>query len=681
MADSTDPGRHKDPTIETGDGGDNGPTQDVPPIPAVRRRHAQAQKTVEQAVEQEEGQETKQLETSTVTRTYMKTITTSLTTSSSSQVAEHASSVEIPTQRLRQKVAQYEKVWSDGAGKRPAEQCADELRQEQQQSEDFDAENPFEIDVHEIERRLREERQRGLAEAEAAKLAFQQVHLRHTPQSSPRRVEVTSEQIPSPFNVTLKTTSRMSPGAELGNVEDQLSSPFNVTLRTTRRTVKSSENRKKELESFLDGERMVREVQAADGVRTIITSSMTSDGGYAEEKIYRHGEGYVSPRDSPSWSRSSVSSERSSVTSPHSVDMTAGGRRILIKLEDEMDTMRAGACEHEQQRDETDGSVRARIRQFGGQDELVDAMATGNIDITVGSNPRRRRLYQQTTLQVGGNETATATAPQQQQQPRAVRPSELSWQTGKSTTTRTTKTRTTTKTMLTSTPIGTKEQPQTATPVDDDHDEALVSPVATCQLRGSSTEESRKIVSHKTITSTTTKSASSSASASGSTSASRKSIALVAVNPPHAVDNSFTATQIRIGDNANANVIDNDGDNDDDSDTEGVPASSLVIVSTPTRTTTPTPTPTTTTTSPCTPHMLSGVGTFSKSLRQDYQTQAAQSSRGNEQEQEIQEFQSTMASINFARSNSQYDSHIKEKRGKLMPKKETKIYINIYRTI
>lgn len=675
MADSTDPGRHKDPTIETGDGGDNGPAQDVPPIPAVRRRHAQAQKTVEQAVEQEEGQETKQLETSTVTRTYMKTITTSLTTSSSSssQVAEHASSVEIPTQRLRQKVAQYEKVWSDGAGKRPAEQCADELRQEQQQAEDFDAENPFEIDVHEIERRLREERQRGLAEAEAAKLAFQQVHLRHTPQSSPRRVEVTSEQIPSPFNVTLKTTSRMSPGAELGNVEDQLSSPFNVTLRTTRRTVKSSENRKKELERFLDGERMVREVQAADGVRTIITSSMTSDGGYAEEKIYRHGEGYVSPRDSPSWSRSSVSSERSSVTSPHSVDMTAGGRRILIKLEDEMDTMRAGACEHEQQRDETDGSVRARIRQFGGQDELVDAMATGNIDITVGSNPRRRRLYQQTTLQVGGNETATPQQ-QQQQQPRPVRPSELSWQTGKSTTT-TTKTRTTTKTMLTSTPIGTKEQPQTATPVDDDHDEALVSPVATCQLRGSSTEESRKIVSHKTISSTTTKSPSSD---SGSTSASRKSITLVAVNPPHSVDNSFTATQIRIGDNANsnvnvnANVIDNDDDND--SDTEGVPASSLVIVSTPTRTTTPTLTPTTTTTSPCTPHMLSGVGTFSKSLRQDYQTQAAQSSRGNEQEQEIQEFQSTMASINFARSNSQYDSHIKEKRGKLMPKRNENLH-------
>lgn len=338
-----------------------------------------------------------------------------------------------------------------------------------------------------------------------------------------------------------------------------------------------------------------------------------------------------------------------------------------------MDTMRAAACEHEQQRDETDGSVRARIRQFGGQDELVDAMATGNIDITVGSNPRRRRLYQQTTVQVGGNsETATPQQQQQQQhEPRPVRPSELSWQTGKSTTTKTTKTRTTTKTMLTSTPIGTKEQPQTATPLDDDHDEALVSPVATCQLRGSSTEESRKIVSHKTITSTTTKSSS---SATGSNSASRKSIALVAVNPPHSVDNSFTATQIRIGDNANVNVnVNVIADDDDDSDTEGVPASSLVIVSTPTRTITPTPTPTSTTTSPCTPHMLSGVGTFSKSLRQDYQTQAAQSSRGNEQEQEIQEFQSTMASINFARSNSQYDSHIKEKRGKLMAKK-TKLF-------
>lgn len=100
---------------------------------------------------------------------------------------------------------------------------------------------------------------------------------------------------------------------------------------------------------------------------------MTSDGGYAEEKIYRHGEGYVSPRDSPSWSRSSYSSERSSVTPPRSVDLTAGGRRILIKLEQESEL-----TEENQTRDETDLS-------FGRQEV---AMATGNIDITVGgSNP------------------------------------------------------------------------------------------------------------------------------------------------------------------------------------------------------------------------------------------------------------------------------------------------------
>lgn len=636
MADSTDPGRHKDPTIDAGasssaegHGADVG--KDVPPIPAVRRRHAHEQKTTENV-----EQETKQLETSTVTRTYMKTITTSLTTSSSS--LEH---LETPPHRLREKVAQYEKVWSDGSGKRPAELGTDELRQ--QQTDDYDAENPFDIDVHEIERRLREERQRGLAEAEAAKLAFQQVHLRQTT-PTPRRVEVTSEQTPSPFNVTLKTTSRLSPGAELGNVEEQLS-PFNVTLRTTRRTVKKDLSRQMELERFLDGERTVREVQAADGVRTIITSSRTSDGGYTDEKIYRHGEGYVSPRDSPSWSRSSISSERSSVTSPHSVDMTAGGRRILIKLEDELEPQASGAagCEHGEQRDETDGSVRARIRQFGGQDE--DAMATGNIDITVGSNPRRRqRLYQQTTLPVGGN----GTTPQQQQerewereqeqkqQQRATRPSELSWQTGKSTT----------KTMLTSTPTGTKEQPQMATP------DEIFSPAATCQLRGSSTEESRQIVSHKTITSTktTTTTTQSSDRSERKSSTSRKSIGFNSPSPSGNI--SFTASQIRIRDDVNvdvdADVIDND------SDTEGVPASSLVIVSTPTRSTTPS-----------SAHALSGIGTFSKSLRQDYQTQATQSNRHNESEHEYQEFQSTMASINFARSNSQYDSHIKEKRGKL----------------
>lgn len=340
-----------------------------------------------------QSQESQQLETSTVTRTYMKTITTSLTTSSSSNREEFVLEESSPSpnqQRLRQKVAQYEKVWSEGCNpvKRPAEQSSDELRLADDQPDDYDAENPFEIDVHEIERRLRQERQRGLAEAEAAKLAFQQVQLRHTtPPPPPRRVEVTSsEQAASPFNVTLRTTSRMSPGADQGNVEEQLS-PFNVTLRTTRRTKKKEV---KELESFLEGERTVREVPSADGVRTIITSSMTSDGGYAEEKIYRHGEGYVSPRDSPSWSRSSYSSERSSVTPPRSVDLTAGGRRILIKLEQESELAEADS----QMRDETDS--------FGRQDV---AMATGggNIDITVGGSNPRRRLYQQTTVQVGGN--------------------------------------------------------------------------------------------------------------------------------------------------------------------------------------------------------------------------------------------------------------------------------------
>lgn len=247
-------------TIDAGGGGAGAAGgDDVPPVPAVRRRRAHEQKSSrEQVLEEEKSQ---QLETSTVTRTYMKTITTSLTTSSSSNVEEFilgdkAGAAAAPSpnqQRLRQKVAQYEKVWSDGSSpvKRPAEQSSDELRLTDDQDE-YDAENPFEIDVHEIERRLRQERQRGLAEAEAAKLAFQQVQLRHT--TPPRRVEVTSDQVASPFNVTLRTTSRMSPGAEHGNVEEHLA-PFNVTLRTTRRTKKKEF---KELENFLEGERTVR---------------------------------------------------------------------------------------------------------------------------------------------------------------------------------------------------------------------------------------------------------------------------------------------------------------------------------------------------------------------------------------------------------------------------------------
>nr|DAA03515.1 TPA_inf: HDC00871 [Drosophila melanogaster] len=627
MADSGGPGsKHMDPTTIDAGGGGAGAAggDDVPPVPAVRRRRAHEQKSSrEQVLEEEKSQ---QLETSTVTRTYMKTITTSLTTSSSSNVeefilGEHAAgAAAAPSpnqQRLRQKVAQYEKVWSDGSSpvKRPAEQSSDELRLTDDQDE-YDAENPFEIDVHEIERRLRQERQRGLAEAEAAKLAFQQVQLRHT--TPPRRVEVTSDQVASPFNVTLRTTSRMSPGAEHGNVEEHLA-PFNVTLRTTRRTKKKEF---KELENFLEGERTVREVPSADGVRTIITSSMTSDGGYAEEKIYRHGEGYVSPRDSPSWSRSSYSSERSSVTPPRSVDLTAGGRRILIKLEQESEL-----TEENQTRDETDLS-------FGRQEV---AMATGNIDITVGGSNPRRRLYQQTTVQVGGG---NRTSPQDST-PQRPRDLDLAG---------------TTKTMLTSTPIGTKEQPQTGP-------KTLVSPAATCQLRGSSTEEPRKIVSHKTITSTTTKSTSSSTSATSSSSTSRK---LIETSPVVV----GKIAQIRTG---KSNASDNDIDIDNDSDTEGRPASSIVIVSTPTRPTTPatasvsasavTPSASISATAA---HALSGIGTFSKSLRQDYQTLATQSGRSNESpsDQEYQEFQSTMASINYARSNSQYDSHIKEKRGK-----------------
>ena len=113
----------------------------------------------------------------------------------------------------------------------------------------------------------------------------------------------------------------------------------------------------------------------------------------------------------------------------------------------------------------------------------------------------------------------------------------------------------------------------------------------------------------------------------------------------------------------------------DDSDTEGVAAKHLVIVPTRvepnqtagkvSRSRSPSVSASASASvihTPTTPSTITASSTFGKCLT-GHQTLQQQSTQD-----EYQEFQSTMAAINFARSNSQYDSHIREKRGKHLRK-------------
>ncbi|CAD6999865.1 unnamed protein product [Ceratitis capitata] len=820
-----DPGKNKDPPTSptpagavgrrTGDTESAAAGGGPPPIPATRTRRLNrtadaspssgiaAEPTVletsDSTIIKDDIHE--QLETSTITRTYTtrKVIHQSTEfheSSSSSSSVQYVADEELDSpstpHRLRQKVAEYEKVWSSGGSlKRSPDESAEELRREFLQSSTNivpdhstqaitvvgeSLENPFDIDVLEIEKRLRRERQRGLAEAEAAKLAFQQVQLRHTPQPSPRRVEVQEDYTALPFNVTLRTTTKLSSGDEAGYVEagEPPVSPFNVTLRTTRRIVKkdlstSSQQYEEESSStttspfnvtlrtttrrghpispvspgdpknasarFLESEKTVREVHAADGIRTIVTSSMTSDGRKHEEKIFRHGEGYVSPRCSPQrenrpffepterereGSVPRSASSRSSATPPRTVDMTAGGRRILIRLEDE--THESSTLEENY--DITD-SVQARIRQLarspdGGGGAAAGAMYNvamgtlpGNIDITVGSthhhhhhHPHQLQHYQQQPQQqpqVPGQwyyqeqrleqqmdtnntvenmivETQEQAYQQQQHQQQSI-----PWQMSKSTHSGQT-------TVPVSTTTGEAATGHTTTGT---HTASILE--TTGQSHDSSTEESQRVVSRKkktTTEKTTTTTHSSSSSSSSSVgrqrvSEEREQRQAVAGKLTRPTGLALSGANVRLhGDTVGQEKI---ADNlqksevlTDDSDTEGVAAKNLVIV--PTRveqsqtavrvSQTPTqhsPSPSSSVNAsasasvsasasavqtPTTPSTTTASGTFGKSLT-GHQTLQQQSTQD-----EYQEFQSTMAAINFARSNSQYDSHIREKRGK-----------------
>lgn len=757
---AVDRGRDRDTNYEN-EYADAGP----PPVPATRTRRLNrtadvlpssgAATPLEPAVTDIstviEDDTHEQLETSTITRTYTtrKIIhcssefhESSSSSSSLQYVAEEELDSATTPQRLRQKVAEYEKVWSSGGSlKRSPDESAEELRREFMEASTAEhstqaitvvgetLENPFDIDVLEIEKRLRRERQRGLAEAEAAKQAFQQVQLRHTPQPSPRRIEVQEDYTALPFNVTLRTTTKLSPGNESGHIDagdDQSASPFNVTLRTTRRIVKkdlsTSSQQYEEISTatgspfnvtlrtttrpgypispvspgdpkhasarFLESEKTVREVHAVDGVRTIVTSSMTSDGRKHEEKIFRHGEGYVSPRSSPqrenraffeSMEREredsvprSVSG-RASATPPRSVDMTAGGRRILIRLEDEI----LDSSTYHENSDITD-SVQARIRQLarspdggGGAAAMYNvAMETspGNIDITVGSTHHHHHQQQPQPQQSGQ---------WYYQQQRQKQQMEIN---------------NTRENMILDTQEQTPWQMQSgeAVTISTEKGEAAAghrvtgthtaSILETGQSHDSSAEESQRVVSRKkktTTTTTTTVTSSRHASEERELREEQQRQAFAGkLTRPTGL--ALSGANVRLGSSTiGQEKAENPlkSDLSDDSDTEGVAAKHLVIVPTrvepnqtagkDSRSRSPSVSASASASvihTPTTPSTITASSTFGKCLT-GHQTLQQQSTQD-----EYQEFQSTMAAINFARSNSQYDSHIREKRGKHLRK-------------
>uniref|UniRef100_A0A1A9ZET6 Uncharacterized protein n=1 Tax=Glossina pallidipes TaxID=7398 RepID=A0A1A9ZET6_GLOPL len=601
---------------------------------------------------------------STVTRTVIKTIkkTTKEVVRSTSSSTEYLLDSGAPAwnrtptstspHRLRDKVAMYEKACSSGGGgmKRSTEHISDERTSRShtpQRMFDFTDlesqrkdENPFEMDVYDIEKRLREERQRGLAEAEGAKLAFQQVQLKATPQPKPRKVEIHEEHTPSPFNVTLKTTSKISPGAVSGRIEldEQSNSPFNVTLRTTQRyrrapphleeissspfnvTLRTtnrhsslsptSPNRidpKLSTARFLEGEKTVREIHAADGVKTIVTSSMTTDGRSHVEKIFRHGEGYLSPRSSPH------REFHRGVTPQRVIDVTAANPRILIKL-DETDEQ---TKDHKESIDMTDYIQPADIGS------VAPETSTGNIDITVGS----KQSYNNNNLMFV--ETKHPVMP---------------WQTETYTTTTTEKTTTQIKTLNrtqneNSIPEDNVSYTKTATP------QSTKSPVK----QKFETNEPDVLAKEDIIVKKLYK---------------RVGYDCCALHKDTTGGGGPVKTKKLSS--ATSEIT-------DDSDTEGTAPSSIVIVpvqaSALNASVSASVSASASASASASPTKITGLklvselvtspssGTLSKGLSPS-QTQQAQSINND-----YQEFQSTMAAIQFNRSNSQYDSHIKEKRG------------------
>uniref|UniRef100_A0A1I8MKU1 Uncharacterized protein n=1 Tax=Musca domestica TaxID=7370 RepID=A0A1I8MKU1_MUSDO len=692
-------------------------------------------------------------ESSTITRTFKKTIKQSqefMHSSSSSReylVEEASERLTTPPQtpqRLKKKVALYEKVWSSGSGSGTELNLPMDTSVPSGQEMPTSDDNPFDIDVFEIEKRLREERKRGLAEAEAAKQAFQQIQLRSTPQPKPRKVEVQEDQLASPFNVTLKTTSKITPGAVTGRIEleehSSSSSPFNVTLRTTQRYRRHPPPPMEPFESpfnvtlrtttrhhssitppssasscslsplspdgklasarFLEGERTVREVKSADGVTTIVTSSMTSDGSKHEEKIFRHGEGYLSPRNSPH-------REMRASTPSRSVDMMAGGRRICIKLEQEEQQMEMTSS-YSESFDQTDSlSAKRRLFEPSVSSGTVSLETPANIDIIVGkgtlSHPQQlqQQFHVETTKQTEQMPWQT-----QQQQHHHYHPSSPSTLTAK----------TTTKITTTSHQHQTSSSRSSSSRRSESQYESFetvpgrktTSLTKTIQSQGSSpSEESQRgFVKREVSTQATTPPApASDPSRIGYSPTSPRQ------QKPHKYffgetldverQSAHTTSSTAAGGDLvkkrlellnygrdglghgsgefahKASYQHQSAEISDDSDTEGAAASSIVIVPARSAATSDLESSAITTTvhsqqTHSTTASVPSQGTLSKSLPLP-QTQHPQSTVHNtsataaatttaHSTNEYQEFQSTMAAINFARSNSQYDSHIKEKR-------------------
>lgn len=688
-------------------------------------------------------------ESSTITRTFTKTIKKSTefvqsTSSSREYLVEEGSEVfstpPATPQRLKHKVALYEKVWSSGNGngngagagagiKRSADHMSQDSVLVSGQSSmdtsgsgaDFNMgdENPFEIDVYEIEKRLREERRRGLAEAEAAKLAFQQIQLRATPQAKPRKVEIQEDLLASPFNVTLKTTSKISPGAVTGRIEledhSSSSSPFNVTLRTTQRYRRNpppaaaeshespfnvilrtttrhssssslspmSPDAKLASAHFIEGERTVREVQSADGVTTIVTSSMTSDGRKHEEKIFRHGEGYLSPRNSPH-------REVRATTPSRSVDMMAGGRRICIKLEQEEQQMETSSLE--ESFDQTDSyQTNRRLFKPNVSSETVSVETPANIDIIVGksstdiiNHPHQHPGQRQYMQQVNVETNKTVEIPWQTQQ----QPQQHQFSQSVTTSPSTITTKTTTKITTTSH----KHQSSCSESLESFETplKEATSLTKTIQSHGSSpSEESQRgfVEKDRTTSTPSTAKLTSDPSRIGRSSPAHKYLygETVDVERLGTTTGGGDLVKKRLerlnygrdglghgsGELAPKTLLPHQqsAEISDDSDTEGAAANSIVIVPARSAALLESATGTSAITTSqyhqqqhSTPTSVPSHGTLTKSLPQ-HQTLHHQSTATSHSTNEYHEFQTTMAAINFARSNSQYDSHIKEKRG------------------
>lgn len=628
-------------------------------------------------------------ETSSVTRTITKTIKTSTSSSHEYSVEEYENSDRCTTPttplRLKQKVAMYEKSWQGGEGGG----IKDNQSETSDMVVDMDSDNPFDIDVYEIEKRLREERKRGMLEAEAAKLAFQQIQLRATPSSLPRKVEIHEEHTASPFNVTLKTTSKISPGALTERIEleeNSPKSPFNVTLRTTQRygrtpikteevstgspfnvTLRTTKRHYSSLSpsspstidgkmssaKFLEGERTVREVKAVDGITTIVTSSMTTDGRKHEEKIFRHGEGYFSPRSSPQ-------REIRSSTPSRSVDMTAGGRRILIKLENE--GTQESVCSSDESFDVTDYRVISESRfkptpggdiRFGG--ETVTLETPANIDIIVGTTS-------------GNSKHHTVNLETKHEQ--------MPWQTQQNYSNTTSFSTFTTKTTTKITTMSSSEHEHSETLASKESLHKTDSLSKTIQSQGSTVpgESHLRFVTKKTICNPST----SSSSAINTTSSTHK------LNKKHTETHGSEHEALkkrleivgygREGLGRGTGVLSSKTNKafqsteriSDDSDTEGTAANSIVIVPT-TLTAHQSKPPSESveqTKTPFTPTADAAAGaTHSSTLTKSLTSNQTQQHQSTSTSNEYQEIQLTMAAKQFARSNSQYDTHIKEKRG------------------